>query len=34
MVVMQQMSRTTQRAKEKFAKWEMQVYIPTLEKWL
>lgn len=30
-VVMQQMSRTTQRAKEKFAEWEMQMYIPILE---
>lgn len=28
---MQQMSCTAQRAKEKFAEWELQVYIPALK---
>lgn len=31
MVMMQQMSCTVQRAKEKIAEWEMHVCIPTLE---
>lgn len=31
MVVMQQMTHTAQRAREKFAKWEMQVSVPALK---